>query len=235
MQPLKPLTMLSVFNRLDNQPILGVKRKYWRKDDDHAEIADVGFSNVRTDVLQRDNYTCRFCGFRAAKYQEVHHQDDDHHNNDRENLLTICTLCHQCHHLGMCGMRNGGFLAPIPELTQVEVNHIVRAIHVTDLIATSNDRDKLKSLFASFRFRGDDYVKRLFGGEISMLEFASLLSDPRFLTDDMYEKRSEVLSPLRLVASKDAFHSGQLEYYAANNRSLFLPDNWTPLTRQLFA
>jgi intracellular multiplication protein IcmJ len=218
-------------NRTANQPVFGVKRKFWRKDDDHADIKDAGFTKVRAEVFQRDNYTCRFCGFKAAKYQEIHHIDDNHQNNDPQNLLTVCNLCHQVHHLGMCAMRNGGFIAAIPELTQTEVNNIVRAIHVAEYIADAAVRDKLKSLFAIFQFRGKDTLKTLYGGDISNpYILAEIIST---CPDDIYAKRAELLAPLRLVASKEAFHAGQLEYYAANNRALFLPESWPPLTHQL--
>jgi len=226
-----PSLMLGHLNRAANQPVFGVKRKLWRKDDEHAYIADAEFTSVRTNVLQRDNYTCRFCGFKAAKYQEVHHLDDNHQNNDLQNLVTVCNLCHQVHHLGMCAMRNGGFIAVIPELTQTEVNNLVRAIHVAEYVADAAVRDKLKSLFAIFQFRGFDTLKELYGVDISNpYTLAEALST---CTDDIYAKRAELFAPLRLVASKEAFHAGQLEYYATNNRALFIPQSWPPLTRQL--
>lgn len=226
-----PSLTLGHLNRAANQPVLAVKRKLWRKDDDHADIADASFNPLRTEVLQRDNYTCRFCGFKAAKYQEVHHLDDNHQNNVKENLLTVCNLCHQVHHLGMCAMRNGGFIAAIPELTQTEINNLVRAIYVTDLIADPEIRNKLKSLYAIFQFRGSDTLKTLFGLDISTpFTLAEVLSN---CPDDMYAKRAETFAPLRLVGTKESFHSGQLEYYAANSRALFLPEDWSAKARQL--
>lgn len=223
--------MLGQLNRAENQPVFGVKRKLWRKDDEHADVADARFTTVRTEVLQRDNYTCRFCGFKAAKYQEVHHLDDNHQNNDPQNLVTVCNLCHQVHHLGMCAMRNGGFIAAIPELTQTEVNNIVRAIHVAEHVADEVVRNKLKSLFAIFQYRGCDTLKALYGVDISNpYVLAEALS---MCPDDIYAKRAELFAPLRLVAYKEAFHAGQLEFYAANYRDRFLPESWTPLTRQL--
>lgn len=224
--------MLGRLNRAANQPIFGVKRKLWRKDDDHAYVADAGFIPVRAEVLQRDGYTCRFCGFKASKYQEVHHLDDNHQNNDPQNLLTICNLCHQVHHLGMCAMRNSGFVAAIPELTQTEINNIVRAIHVSTLIANATVRDRLKSLFAIFQFRGIDTLKSLYGLDISNpYILAQTLSS---CSDEIYAKRAALFAPLRLVATKEAFHAGQLEFYAADLRSVFNCNNWPDLTHKLF-
>lgn len=224
----------SIDPRHARQPVLAVKRKVWRKDDDHAYVSDSSFEKERGQVFQRDLYACQFCGFKASKYQEVHHVDDDHTNNDRANLTTVCTLCHQVHHLGMCGMRGGGFMAVLPELTQTEVNHLVRAMLVAEMIANKDIADRLRSVYAQFQVRGVDTLKRLFGVDISPpLVFAQLLADPKLFPDDLYATRSTFLAGLRLVPTKEAFHSGQLEYYAANNSAWFKPEHWSALARQL--
>lgn len=225
-----PLKALGYISRIENQPILGVKRKVWRKDDEHAESTDAEFKKLRDTILQRDMRTCRFCGFASSKYQEVHHIDDDHTNNDQSNLLTVCTLCHQVHHLGMCAMRNGGFIAAIPELTQTEVNHIARFIFASTQIE-SKHADKLKSLYAVFQHRGTDTLKSVFGLDISNpYILASTLSS---CPDDVYARRSELLSHLRLVPTKEAFHSGQLEYYAINNQPAFMLEECLAMSKQL--
>jgi intracellular multiplication protein IcmJ len=218
-------------NRISNQPIIGVKRKLWRKDDEHADDADAAFAKVRTKVLQRDNYTCQFCGFKSAKYQEIHHINDNHQKNELKNLITACNLCHQVHHLGMCAMHNSGFISAIPELTQTEVNNLVRAIHVSELVADTVVKHKLTSLFAILQYRGFDTLKEIYGVDISNpYALAETLSN---CPDEIYLKRKELFAPLRLVGTKDAFHAGQIEYYANNHRALFRPENWLPLTRQL--
>ncbi len=225
--------------RTTQQPMLGVKRKVWRRDDEHAIHADEQFKDVRSSVLQRDAYTCVFCNFKSAKFQEIHHLDDDHTNNTESNLVTVCTLCHQVHHLGMCGVRNGGFLAAIPELTQTEVNQVARAVFVAEvsaLGASQEARERLRSLYAIFEVRGADTLKHLFGLDISApLTFAQLLSDPVAFPDELYARRGDLLGPLRLVPTREAFHAGQLDYYALNNRSTFLPEHWHALTRQLMS
>lgn len=219
------------FSREANQPILSVKRKLWRKDDDHAALADAAFVKTREDILRRDNHTCKHCAFKASKYQEIHHLDDNHQNNNTANLVTVCTLCHQVYHVGMCAMRNGGFIAVLPELTQTEINNIARALFVSELIANDDIKDRLKSLYAIFQFRGTDTLKTLFGIDISSpFTFAEVLSN---CPDEMYARRQDLFGSLRLVPTKEAFHPGQLEYYATNNRPLFLPDDWSAKTRQL--
>lgn len=226
--------MAGHLNRAANQPVPGVKRKLWRQDDDHAHLADADFDGTRTKILQRDNYTCRFCSFKAAKYQEIHHLDDNHHNNDESNLLTVCNLCHMVHHVGMFAMNGSGFLAVVPELTQTEVISIVRAIHVASHFADATARAKLTSLFAIFQHRGD-ILKQCFGKDgvdiSNPFNMANVLSMEA--ADGIYAKRAELLVHLRLIPSKEAFRAGQLEYYAVNNSPVFHPDNWLPFTRQL--
>ncbi|ANN80817.1 type IVB secretion system protein IcmJDotN [Bordetella flabilis] len=232
MSPLLPkVPELSRAGRNDAQPIIGVKRKIWRRDDEHAALADEAFEPMRKTILARDNYTCRFCGFRASKYQEIHHMDDDHTNNTENNLVTVCTLCHQVHHLGMFAMRNAGFLAALPEFTQTEVNHFCRIIHVTSSFAEPAIADRLQALFALFTSRGMDTLKRPFDCD---------LSDPYLLTqilsgadDDLYAARDKSLADLRLVSTKNAFHAGQLEFYAQHCRDQFLPGAWSRLARQM--
>jgi len=224
-----PPLSLKLASRWDFQPALGVKRQMWRKDDDHAHLADAAFQPVRDTILKRDNYTCRFCNFKASKYQEVHHVDDNHSNNDQKNLLTVCNLCHQVFHLGMIGMRNAGVIAAIPELTQVEVNQIVRGHFVTQHIGDQNAKDKMTGLYAVLRSRAD-MLKEAFGRDISSpLLFAEIFS---VADDALYAQRGKIMESLRILPTQQAFHPGQLEYYAVNNSTSFRTEGWAALARQ---
>lgn len=212
--------------RLDSQPLLGVKRAKWRLDDEHADEADTDFARIKSAILTNQAFTCQFCAFRAAKYQEIHHFNDDHHDNSAENLLTTCNLCHQVHHLGMAGMNASGFMAYIPELTQVEINHLVRAHFVVcasvDAARETNKpsrytpahQEQMRALYASFQARGDR-LKLIFNIDISSPScFVNALSS--LMSSEQYAARMRVLDGLRLVATAAAFRPGQLDYYGAN-------------------
>lgn len=56
--------------------------------------------NVRAQVLERDNYSCVYCGVRARKFMQVNHvgAEDSH---DVSNLETVCKPCHQVLHMGI--------------------------------------------------------------------------------------------------------------------------------------
>lgn len=229
-----PTATTGYLNRTANQPILGVKRPLWRNDDDHSKILGEEYQSLRTMILQRDNYSCRFCGFKSAKYKQFHHLDNDHDNCTKENVITACNLCHQVSHLAGCAMANRGFFCSLQELTQTEINNIARAIYVNQILGNKDVCDKLISLIASFNFRGSDTLKTIFGADIvTPMVIAQLLADPHTISDEKYANRAEMIGPLKLFPTINAFQDGQLEYYALNNRAQFLPENWSALTRQL--
>jgi len=218
-------------NRTLLQPVFSVRRHLWRMDGDHSIIEDSKLSDVRSEVLKRDVFSCYFCSFKAKKYQEIHHIDENHNNNNPENLVTVCNLCHQVFHLGKCAVYNSGFIAAIPELTQTEINNLIRSAYVVDYMANNVVRDKIKSLLAIFQFRGCDTLKTLYGLDISTPHtLAEILSN---CPDELFEKRNKLFSSLRLIANKEAFSSGQIKYYASNHHAIFLPDNLLSMSHRL--
>ncbi len=64
-----------------------ITRKQWRK--------------IRQRILERDDFTCQYCGFKAEKWQIVHHTDGNPNNNSESNLMTICQMCNLIEHAGM--------------------------------------------------------------------------------------------------------------------------------------
>ncbi|MBC3479077.1 HNH endonuclease [Pseudomonas sp. SWRI59] len=230
-----PTLASGYLSRTANQPVFGVRRPLWRSDDDQRTLLSEANAKLRTAVWQRDNYTCRFCGFKSAKFQELHALDGNAENCSKENLVTACNLCRQVHHLGACAMNNTGFFVAVQELTQTEINLIARCIYVNELLGDVAVNEKLASLLAAFKFRGSDTLKEVYGGElITVLGVAETLASKHLVSDEEYARRGEWLAPLRLFPTKRAFKDGQLEYYATHNRALFLPDSWSALTGQLF-
>ena len=73
-------------------------------------------------ILKRDDFTCRFCGFRAVQYQRIVPTSN--------GFVTSCSFCEQVTALDRAGIMGGGVLIWLPEITQAELNHIARAIYV---------------------------------------------------------------------------------------------------------
>jgi hypothetical protein len=55
---------------------------------------------LRLKILNRDKFVCRYCDFKADKWQIVHHIDGNPNNNAESNLETICPMCNLIHHAG---------------------------------------------------------------------------------------------------------------------------------------
>jgi hypothetical protein len=60
---------------------------------------------LRQKVLDRDNYKCQYCGFRARAYQIVHHLDGTPDNHAMENLTTTCQACNCIVHCGFASAK----------------------------------------------------------------------------------------------------------------------------------
>ena len=80
-------------------------------------------------VFARDDFTCRFCGFRSVQYQRAVPYEG--------GPVTACTFCEQGLFLERAGIMGSGVLIWLPEISQAELNHIVRAIYVARADETS--------------------------------------------------------------------------------------------------
>jgi 5-methylcytosine-specific restriction endonuclease McrA len=58
------------------------------------------YEQLRNQVLHRDGWRCQSCGTRSNL--EVHHKEFRSHSGDdsEENLITLCTPCHDAVHRG---------------------------------------------------------------------------------------------------------------------------------------
>lgn len=119
--------------------VLSAKKSVWRMHD-HADESEKAFQQIRKTILEASNYACSFCTLQSSKFQEVHHADDDHKNNKPENLYCSCPLCHQVFHIGLAGMKEGGDLVYLPELSQAEVNQLALVIWMV----TATDQTQFK-------------------------------------------------------------------------------------------
>lgn len=95
-------------------------------DADEKAAASCSSKDLSEKVMRRDDYACRFCGFRSLKFQRTlpcKEAGDPPH-------ATVCTFCEQCMALERTGISGAGQLIWLPEIPQVELNHLVRAIYV---------------------------------------------------------------------------------------------------------
>ncbi|MCL6443641.1 MAG: HNH endonuclease [Alicyclobacillus sp.] len=79
----------------------------WRTEIEKRFLKSKAWKELRHAVLERDNYTCAYCGFDMGDSNVLHvnHVDDNHDNNEPNNLETICVWCHKILHSGLASMR----------------------------------------------------------------------------------------------------------------------------------
>lgn len=145
-------------------------------------------------VFDRDNYVCRCCGFRAEKYQEIHFLDHDKTNVAVDNMATLCIFCHQCFNLDLtCSMRSG-VLIWLPEISQTDLHHIMRAVYVAR-ISQGPMAEAARVVLDTIMARRDESRHRI--GTDDPFVLTSVMRD--FLTSRYYSERAEKLEGIRLM------------------------------------
>lgn len=87
-------------------------------------------ADLKKKILERDDHTCKCCGFKSMKYQEILFLNRDQTDLSEKNLATTCIFCHQCFNLEQVSEMRSGVLIWLPEIEQHELHHLARAIYV---------------------------------------------------------------------------------------------------------
>jgi len=157
------------------------------------ERAALQMQEMRPKILDRDNHTCRFCGFQSQKYQEVHPVNGNPEDVRPDNLVTACIFCQQCFDLEKTSSMNSGVLIWMPEIAQAELSHIARSIYVAR-ISQGSMADAARAGLDAIMARRDDARARIATDDPFFL--ATVLRD--FLGPKHYAARAEKLDGVRL-------------------------------------
>ncbi|MGD1524380.1 type IVB secretion system protein IcmJDotN [Vibrio owensii] len=209
--------------------VLSVKRSQFRCDDPSSDESNKEFISIRKEILERDKHSCQYCGFTSMKFQEVHHLDDDHSNNNPSNLVTACPLCHASHHVGFSGVKGRGcliYIDPTLELTQAELNSIVRTLWIGEF-SKDNELQVASTSFLARLYKLSVTAKRQIGTSSASVLGDYLLS----LEDKQYAMRSEKLKGVYFLPSKEQFQR-QLTFWL-NETYKGVPSNtWKTVAEQ---
>jgi intracellular multiplication protein IcmJ len=166
--------------------------------------ADPSFKVFSQEVLKRDRYMCRFCGFQARQFQEVVNLDSNYRNNKLSNLVTACCFCMQCFFLEVVGKDEygGGVLVYLPEITQGDLNGFCHVLFCAMANATSYRADA-QSIYRGIKLRVQVVEKQLGEGMSDPALFGRVLIDVP--DKDRARILEEALPPLRLLPSYTKF------------------------------
>ncbi|HPJ82177.1 MAG: HNH endonuclease [Alphaproteobacteria bacterium] len=149
---------------------------------------------IKKAVFERDGYSCQCCGFQAQKYQEVHFLDQNPQNVTMDNMATVCIFCHQCFNLDLvCEMRSG-VLIWLPEISQVDLHHIMRSVYVAR-ISQGPMAEAARATLDALMARREEARNRIDTDDPFVL--ATVLKD--FLTSRYYADRENRLDGVRLM------------------------------------
>lgn len=145
-------------------------------------------------IFERDWQTCQCCGFKADKYQDVHFQDNNPKNVSENNLITLCIFCHQCFNLEQATVMRAGVLIWLPEISQIDLHHIMRAVYVAR-ISQGPMAEAARVTLDTLMGRREEARRRLQTDDPYVLSV--VLKD--FLTSKYYSERYEKLQGIRLL------------------------------------
>ncbi len=87
-------------------------------------------------IHERDHFTCRCCGLRSTKYQQILFQGNNW--RDLNNIATVCIFCQQCFSLDKVALMRSGVLVTLPEIKQAELNRLAIEIYVARITQEKN-------------------------------------------------------------------------------------------------
>jgi intracellular multiplication protein IcmJ len=148
---------------------------------------------IRQKILERDNHTCRCCGFRAIKYQDIYFMNGNESDARPDNMAAICIFCHQCFALDRAGDMRSGVLVWLPEISQTDLHHIARAIYVAR-ISQGPVADAARQSLDMLMKRREEVRSRL--GTDDPYILAAVLQD--YVSNATYEAREKKLEGIRL-------------------------------------
>lgn len=178
-----------------------------------ARKADQRFKAYELKVLQRDKYTCQFCGFQARLFQEIINLDNDYSNNRLPNMVTACCFCAQCFFIESVGVGGygGGSLVYVPELTQAELNSLCHVL----FCAITNDtgyKSSAQNIYRSFKFRSQVIEEKFGEGTSDPSIFGQLMIDSGVKSEDI---REQLFHNVLLLPSRAKFRK-QIEKWASS-------------------
>jgi intracellular multiplication protein IcmJ len=150
-------------------------------------------AELKQKILERDDYTCKSCGFKSQKYQEVLQLNGNKADISENNLVTTCIFCHQCYNLDMVSGMRSGVLIWLPEIEQSQLNHIARAIYVAR-ISQGPMADAARKALDILMGRREEVKNRL--GTDDPYILSEVMRD--YLGDKHYHFREKKLSGVKL-------------------------------------
>lgn len=203
---------------------------------------------TRQKVLDRDGCACAFCGFVSKKYQIVRPKPveltaksiPDWGNTD--NWVTACIFCDQVLRVDEVPAMKSGVLIWLPEFSQAELHHLVRAVYVAR-ISQGGVADAARRVLDVLLSRREEAIKRIKTDDPTILSL--VLRD--YVSRRAYAERAAKLEGIRLLPlDRRMVREGELEfnqfpqilaYWRSKDGAFgqFMPNTWGTAFTELMA
>ncbi|QQR68483.1 MAG: type IV secretion protein DotN [Alphaproteobacteria bacterium] len=173
--------------------MLGVGRK---PDSQFFQGTRADWQTLTGAVMERDGHVCQVCGFVSRRFQKIRRVEGAK-GRAADSWMTICPQCDQCLSLeSVAGMRSGTLIW-LPEISQVELNHVTRALLTarTHPSASSELKAAAKAGYDSLLTRRGDAKRRLGTDDPAILACVMMEN----MDDAAYAARAAKLEGVRLL------------------------------------
>ena len=142
------------------------------------------FQKIRLEIIEHYHNTCRYCGISTDVSElEIVNIDHNYSNNNKNNFATACQLCTQALLLDQYPINYQGNdrMIYFPSMTQIQLNHLYRALWYHIKNKTKDAAFKSKELVAEL----SDSAKTLDN------VVGTQLSNPGIFVHYLYGKKSD--------------------------------------------
>lgn len=165
---------------------------------------DPKFKTIKENILNRDDYTCRYCSFRAFENMNIVNANGNYQDNNLANMVTSCPFCTQCHFIETVGKHEtgSGTIIFMPEITQNDLNGLCHSIFCAMAI-NAQSKDIASHTYDSLKLRAQPVEKYIGSGNSNPAFLGQMLID----TPAAYKSNTaaRLLPNLRLLPSYDEF------------------------------
>ncbi len=167
----------------------------WRSGNGAASPLRAPTSKQKAHVLARDSSTCRCCGFTSAQFQSVL-PGKGLLSGTEDTFVTLCPFCALCLMLDRVGFMGAGTLIWLPEMSQADLHHVLRAIYVARLPGTPPAvAEAAGRALEALQARRTEAKKRL--GSDDPFVLATVFQEE--LSEDDYAARGPKIEGIRLL------------------------------------